>query len=165
MDTDAIRKSFLPSSIRLLLVGESPPIGGKFFYVDSHMTSYTATAFERALEREFSFDGPATFLEYFKASECFLDDICHYPIDGFDRKKREQALAECVPNFVSRLKSYKPEAIAVVLRKIEPHVRIATILAKLNPELYVLPFPGHGHQGKYISEMEKIVRKHAGKAT
>jgi phenylpyruvate tautomerase PptA (4-oxalocrotonate tautomerase family) len=88
--------------------------------------------------------------------------VSHLPIDKLDAGKREQALAESVSDLVSRLKLYRPEAIAIVLKKVEPHVRIAVVQADIEPKLYVLPFPGHGHQGKYIEQLETIVKKHAG---
>ena len=68
-------------------------------------------------------------------------------------------------DLIARLKLYRPEAIAIVLKKVEPHVRIAVVQADIKPKLYVLPFPGHGHQEKYIAELETIVRKHAGNAS
>ena len=48
MDTEKIRISYKPENIKLLLVGESPPASGEFFYVKSLMTVYTSRAFERA---------------------------------------------------------------------------------------------------------------------
>ena len=164
MDTEDIRNSFRPKKIRLLLIGESPPSGGKFFYVHSPMTSYTARAFEKAHKRDFSSQDQTEFLEYFKTCGCYLDDVCHFPIDGFDDEKRKQALAENVPALTARLKDFRPEAIAIVLKKVETHVRVAIVLAEIKPEVFVLPFPGHGHQGKYIDLLEKIVKEHAASA-
>lgn len=166
MDTEAIRSSFRPKAIRLLLIGESPPASGQFFYVKSQMTTYAASAFEKAHNRKFSNKDQTQFLEHFKACGCYLDDVSHLPIDKLDAEKREQALAERVSDLVSRLKLYRPEAIAIVLKKkVEPHVRIAVVQADIEPKLYVLPFPGHGHQGKYIEQLETIVKKHAGNAS
>ncbi len=105
MDTEAIRNSFRPKTIRLLLLGESPPASGNFFYVNSHMTSYTASAFEKAHSRNFSNQDETQFLEHFKACGCYLDDVCHFPIDKLDAEEREQALAENVPDLVSRLRT------------------------------------------------------------
>ena len=48
MDTEAIRQSFKPDKIRLMLIGESPPASGRFFYLKSAMTIYTSRAFEKA---------------------------------------------------------------------------------------------------------------------
>ena len=127
MDTETIRNSFRPRTIRLLLIGESPPANGQFFYVKSKMTSYTASAFEKAHNLKFSKKDQTQFLEHFKACGCYLDDVAHLPVDKFDASKREQVLAESVSELVVRLKLYRPEAIAIVLKKVEPHVRIAVV--------------------------------------
>ncbi len=144
-----------------MLIGESPPASGKFFYGRSHMTSYTARAFEEVHGLEFSAKDPADFLGHFKACGCYLDDVCHRPVDKLPNEEREQLLVESLPSLAERLRQYQPEAIAIVLRKIETHVRDATALAGITPKLYVLPFPGHGHQRKYIEKMVEIVREHA----
>jgi len=126
------------------------------------MTSYTARAFEKAHKQDFSSQDQTKFLEYFKTCGCYLDDVCHFPIDGFDDEKRAQTLAENVPALTSRLKDFRPEAIAIVLKKIETHVRVAIVQAEIKPKVFVLPFPGYGYQGKYIDLMEKIVKRYAG---
>jgi hypothetical protein len=45
MDTEKVRMSYKPGNIKMLLVGESPPASGDFFYVRSMMTVYTAKVF------------------------------------------------------------------------------------------------------------------------
>ena len=160
MNTESIRKEFLPDQVKLLLVGESPPTCGGFFYVKSNMTAFTARAFEIAHNRPVTGDDQQAFLEYFKRCGCYLDDICHVPIDGFDPEVREHLLAKSVVGFAERLLDLRPAAVAVVLKKIETHTRIALAIAKLDLPVYVLPFPGHGHQNKYSEELSKIVQRH-----
>ena len=86
MDTEKIRISYKPENIKLLLVGESPPAGGEFFYVKSLMTVYTSRAFEGVFNQSFT-------------------NVAAYPI-------------------------------------------------------YTLPFPGNGHQNKFIQEFSNILEKH-----
>lgn len=165
MNTENIRESFRPNTIRLLLIGESPPAGGTFFYENSHFTSYTASAFAAAQQRRFSNDNQIHFLEHFKACHCYLDDVCHRKVDKLDREEREWLLARSVPNLASRLKNYQPEAIAIFVKRVEPHVRIAVVLADISPKLYTVPFPGYGHQARYIEAMQPIIKHHAGNIT
>ena len=47
MDIEALRRSYRPHKVHMLLVGESAPVSGKFFYHKSAMTSFTARAFEK----------------------------------------------------------------------------------------------------------------------
>jgi hypothetical protein len=79
MHTELIRQSYRPNQIRLLLVGESPPASKKFFYGESAMTKYTAQAFKKA--HGVSFRDDKEFLQYFKRCGCYLDDLCHEPVN------------------------------------------------------------------------------------
>jgi hypothetical protein len=63
---EALRLRYKPARVRWLLIGESPPANGTFFYkADSNLSRYTQQAFSTALEREFA-DGKE-FLDFFKA--------------------------------------------------------------------------------------------------
>lgn len=146
--------------VSVLLVGESPPASGKFFYVRSPMTGFTVEAFKKAHGSCVPSKDQEEFLRYFKGCGCFLDDICHFPVDKLPKDIRERRLAEAVSEFAKRLARMRPDAIAVVLKKIEPHARIAAAQAKLDVPIYVLPFAGHGHQGKYVKALAKVIRKH-----
>jgi len=117
MHTELIRNKYLPSKIKLLLVGESPPYNGKFFYVKSAMTTFTSRPFERVFNLEFS--GEQEFLKYFMASGCFLDDLCHEPIDQLPAYERELKLKKCIPDFTNRLLTWQPKIVCIILRKIE----------------------------------------------
>ncbi|TGU72116.1 hypothetical protein E4633_07285 [Geomonas terrae] len=67
--TEEIRKAYLPSNVKILLVAESPPSNGDFFYVKSEMTRYTMVAFEKASGLKFK--SIRHFLEYFKDCGCY----------------------------------------------------------------------------------------------
>ena len=58
-----VRREFRPKKVKLLLVGESPPVSGKFFYLGSVMTQHTATAFTKAYGVQFG--SQEEFLTYF----------------------------------------------------------------------------------------------------
>ncbi len=160
MNTDALREQFRPNRVRLLFVGESPPASGKFFYDKGPMTRFTAKAFEAAHGLTFSATDQNEFLTYFKKCGCFLDDISHSPIDGLAVEERTRRLAESVAGFARRIAALKPKAIVVTLKKIEPHVRIAAAQAGLEVPIHVVPFPGHGHQTKYVERLAEIVPKY-----
>lgn len=159
-DLEAIRAKFRPRVISLLFVGESPPAGGKFFYVESPMTAFTAKAFKEAHGSRVVPDDQQAFLSYFMSCGCYLDDICHQPIDKLTDGKRKRMLEVSVVDFASRLSELKPSVIAVVVKKIEKYARSAVEQAGLKVPVYVLPFPGHGHQNKYMSDLREILIKH-----
>ena len=75
MATEELRQRFRPAQVRLLLIGESPPVGGSFFYMgNSNLYRHTAEAFSLAYSRSFS--SPQEFLDFFRGLGCYLDDLC-----------------------------------------------------------------------------------------
>lgn len=158
MDTESIRQSYRPSKVRLLLVGESPPASGKFFYVKSSMTTYTAQAFQKAHGTRFLDN--REFLEYFKAYGCYLDDLSHTPVDNLPKGQREEGLNACIGGLAQRIQEMNPDVLVIALKKIEHYVREAVYRSGREPEVFVLPFAGNGHQGKYINELCEIICMH-----
>ncbi len=161
METEEIRQHYMPDKIRLLLIGESPPAKGKFFYVKSAMTTYTSNAFEKSFG--VTFHNNEGFLDYFMRCGCFLDDLSHSPVDDLPRNEREKALRRCIEPLSERIRQVDPSVIVIVivivLKKIERFVREAILKSGCNPEIYVLPFPGNCHQKKYIEQLSGIISK------
>ena len=158
MDTEKIRISYKPENIKLLLVGESPPASGEFFYVKSLMTVYTSRAFEGVFNQ--SFTNVAAFLKFFQGKECYLEDLTATPVNKMSIKNRESTLEQGIIQLSAKLKDYKPEVIVIVLKKIDRYVKKATKIAGLSCPIYTLPFPGNGHQNKFIQEFSNILEKH-----
>lgn len=122
------------------------------------MTTFTSRAFEQAFETQF--DSVQEFLSYFKSKGCFLEDLSHDPVDNLDRKERERVLEQSVDTLSLRLSDARPEVIVIVLKKISGLVREAVTKAGLQVLIYELPFPGSGHQNRYIKPLAEILRKH-----
>ena len=158
MDVEKLRKSYKPDTIDILIVGESAPAGGTFFYDRSNMTIYTKRAFEQAFEKTFLDE--KEFLNFFKNQNCYLDDICLVPIDNMANNQREQMLQDSVIDFSNRLKEYKPKVIIVALRKIIPYATEAIALSGIEAKYYQIPFAGNGHQNNYIDELKVILIEH-----
>jgi len=160
MDIEKIRQSYRPLKVRILFIGESPPASGRFFYVSSNMTNHTRKAFEMACGT--TFKDEADFLGYFKKSGCYLDDLSHLPVNKLEHKERRQILQGCVPLLGQRIVEMDPEVIVVVLKRLERYVREAINQSGRQFELHVLPFPGVGHQNRYIDGLRGILKKHLG---
>jgi hypothetical protein len=155
MDTELIRQSYRPSDIRLLLVGESPPVSKKFFYLKSAMTKHTEQAFKNAHGASFRDD--AEFLYYFKLCGCFLDDLCHDPVDDLRKAHREERLKASIDGLAQRIREMNPSVVAIAPKKIERYVQEAVHRSGLQPEVFVLPFAGNGHQTKYVDKLAEIL--------
>ena len=158
MNTEEIRKSYCPQRIRLLLVGESPPASGRFFYIRSAVTTYTARAFEAAHATTFA--DSEEFLHYFKACGCYLDDLSPTPVDNLGNAERESTLWASIDGLAERIHDLNPSVVAIALRKIENHVREAVRRSGRQPLIEVLPFAGNGHQRKYISKLCELITCH-----
>ena len=158
MDAESLRESYRPDSVRVLLVGESAPAHGAFFYRESAMTTITARACEDALGVRF--DSTEDFLRFFRDQGCYLEDLSPTPVDNLGRRERERALRESVPHLADRIRSLQPDVIVVVLQKIEKHVMKSIGLSGLVLPTYVLPFPGQGYQRVYREGLAVILRAH-----
>lgn len=148
----------MPSNVRVLLVAESPPDSGKFFYVDSRMTKFTLRAFEKAYGLKFN--GSADFLEYFKDCGCYLDDLTEKPVNKLQDAIREQLIISGVDALAERIRQMQPKVVVTVLRKIKRHVDLAIEKSGVTTKNFVTPFPGNGHQNKYIDALADILTQH-----
>ena len=158
MEIEKLRASYKPTDVKILIVGESPPVGGTFFYDRSKMTIYTKKAFENAFNK--SFVDEKEFLDFFKSQNCYLDDICLTPVNNMEKQQREQMLQNSIADFSKRLKSYQPDVIIVALKKIAMYTQQAIELSGVKSKYYQIPFAGNGWQNKYIEELEKILKHH-----
>ena len=156
-DREKVRLQYRPETVSVLFVGESPPVSGRFFYFGSGIVfSSTQRAFSNAWTC--SFETPDRFLRSFADAGCFLEDLSHSPVDGLPPHERERALEECVKSFAQRLRSISPKFVVVFLKKIAPLVERAAALAGFpHEQIHVLPFPGNGHQNKYVSALTALL--------
>ena len=157
--TESLRRSYRPEQVRLLLVGESPPASGRFFYrANSSLYRATREAFARVYERDWSTD--SEFLEFFQSLGCYLDDLCLEPIDKHDDLDREEKRKLAVPSLAARIKSYDPERIASVMYEIHGHVCRAASLAGMERAVAAsLPFPMGRNVHPYRDELEGLLRR------
>ncbi|KJS29363.1 MAG: hypothetical protein VR64_21340 [Desulfatitalea sp. BRH_c12] len=152
------RMQYRPSILRILFVGESAPAKGSFFYDGGcNFTRHTRSAFEIVRGRSFASDGE--FLSVFRDRGCWLDDISHTPIDLLNRRERKEAIQKSIPNFAGRLTEASPEVVIVMLRRIKEQVSAAVQASGIQARIEYLPFPGFGHQRKFIELLVPVLRE------
>ncbi len=135
-------------------MGESAPVSGDFFYEgDTMMLRNT----KQAVEQAFGTDG--NFLKRFKSYGWYLDDLVLVPINKLSRSERKAKWRESQGDLTARIAEYQPEAIVSMLRCIDSTVNAAADAAGSRVPRYVVPFPGMGHQRRFLSEMAKILPK------
>src|SRR5580658_8042107 len=145
---EKLRKSFHPDCVTTLFVGESAPASGRFFY------SGNSSLF-RAMKR--AFGDRETFLEDFKRSGFYLDDLVLTPINKIERRERSRRRQEAVPELAKRLVKYKPKAVVVVMRAILPKVRQAMEIAGMSYEPFCVPHPAFGNWPRFSNAMKEII--------
>lgn len=145
---EELRRSFRPRRITTLFVGESAPQSGKFFYSGNSSLFY---AMQRA------FGGKTTFLEDFKRSGFYLDDLAHVPVNKLESRERSLLRWKSVSSLANRLRDYKPQAIVIVMRAIKPMVLEAIRSAGLPYEPYCTPHPAFGNWTRFHTAMTEII--------
>jgi hypothetical protein len=154
---ETVRTRFKPEPIRVLFVGESPPAGGAFFYYEnSNLYRYTKEAFAAVFNRQF--EPGEEFLVFFAGLGCYLIDLCAVPVNHFDKGEREFQRTAGITSLSARLRTTSPQAIVVVMKAIEQHIRQAADQAGLGRiPVFALPFPARGNQRKYVEGLVKTL--------
>jgi hypothetical protein len=155
-DIEECRRVHLPKRVRLLLVGESPPANGKFFYFGGAMATITASAFEDAYDVRFG--STEEFFVFFRERGCYLDDLSAVPVNTMSARDRRAALKAAVPDLSRRIAASRPDAVVAILRRIGPLVREAVKGTGCDLDVRVLPFPGMGYQTVFRRGLSEIIR-------
>lgn len=145
---EELRKSFRPHRIATLFVGESAPQSGRFFYSGNSSLFY---AMQRA------FGSKATFLEEFKRSGFYLDDLVPVPVNKMENRERSALRWKSVSSLADRLRDYKPQVVVTVMRAIKPMVLEAVRKADLACALYCTPHPAFGNWTRFHTAMNEII--------
>jgi hypothetical protein len=156
---ESIRKNYLPNTVRVLFVGESRPANGHFFYLaDSPLVQYTRNAFSQVCPE--TPEQVDAFLYYFKMCGCYLDDLCHAPVNQLPNQERNARRTAGVHGLADRIRRYQPLAIITIMRAVLPYLEQALEMANLSVlPYYALPFPGQGHQMQYIEQLTGILQQ------
>jgi hypothetical protein len=154
---ERLRREYRPEVVRVLFVGESPPVGGTFFYKgDSNLARHTREAFTVAFNM--ACDNAESFLRFFKDMGCYLDDLCLVPVNRLDDEERDSTRIAGIEDLAQRIRSLSPHAVVAVMRGIAPHVGKATRLAGLEGiPFHSLPFPTMGNQVRYMSGLVDLL--------
>jgi hypothetical protein len=147
LQIERLRESHHPGAIQTLFVGESRPANGKFFY-DSELRPI-ARWFEDALE----LPGDGHFSHALQKREAVSgrlgSDADQSQWKGRSRPASPRGRA-CLRERIAR---YAPILVVAIMNGIAPFVREA---AEGIARVEVVPFPGNGHQRKFVSEMRKL---------
>jgi len=157
-DREKLRRVFRLARVQLLFVGEAPPASGRFFYARN-------SGLYRAMRDAFRSIDPViddeNFLTVFKASGCYLIDLCPEPVDDLDSKLREPARQGAEKLLTREIAQLQPVMIAPMLRSIGAHVLRSAAHAGWQGEIIHLPYPGrwYRHRNAFIEALAPTLRQ------
>ena len=164
------RRKYRPRKIRLLLIAESPPSSGGFFYFPTtigkdHLFRETMKALDLWPENEPLRRGvdKRSMLRRFQSLGLYLLDTCDFPVDKMRPRDRREAVLEQIPRLVNDVIEANPLRILVVKSSIFNPVAIALRESGLWSRILntgPVPFPSHGNQRIYRSMLRRALTRH-----
>ncbi len=163
------RRKYRPHRVRLLLIAESPPSSGGFFYFPTtigkdHLFRETMKALEfwpndqpmrRGVDKR-------SMLRRFQTMGFYLLDTCVSPVDKMRPGDRRKTVLTQTPRLIKDVISANPSHIFVVKSSIFSPVSQALKESGFLPRLLnvrPVPFPSLGNQRLYRSMLRRAVRK------
>ena len=163
------RRKYRPRNIRLLLIAESPPSSGGFFYFPmtigkDHLFRETMKALDLWPRNEPMRKGvdKRPMLLRFQSMGLYLLDTCDFPVDKLRPMKRRKAVLQQMPRLIDDVIEADPPHILVVKSTIFNPVVMALEESGLRSRILntgPVPFPSHGNQRVYRSSLRRALTK------
>src|SRR3989441_6618447 len=163
------RRKYRPRKVRLLLIAESPPSSGGFFYFPmtigkDHLFRETMKALKFWPEDEPMRRGvdKRSMLRRFQSMGLYLLDTCVFPVDKLRPSERGKAVLGQTPRLINDVIKANPLNIFIVKSSIFNPVSIALREASLMTRVLntkPVPFPSHGNQRIYRSMLRRAISK------
>jgi len=152
-----LERRYRPANLRLLFIGEAPPVSGKFFYRRD-------SGLYRAIRDSFCAIDPSmtdsNFLDAFKSAGCYLIDASPHPVDQLDPPSRRAACLASEAWLSRTIQTLRPPAIVTVVRSIRQNVERAASSAGWNGRLIDLPYPGRWkhHRDVFVENLVLLLK-------
>lgn len=160
-DDELLRSRFRPMSVTVLLVGESAPAGGTFFYnADSKLFHATREAFVEAY-------GPMpsghAFLDEFRNRGAWLVDLAPRPVNRQRGRPRQAVVEAGLEQLAGIIVAERPRLVIAVKSTLENTVRAAAARAGVEANsVHILPFPLYQWRGPYIRGLAQLLTRREG---
>jgi hypothetical protein len=158
-DYIALRRRYQPESVRLIIVAESPPASGRYFYDPTGAPSEPLFA---ALMRHLGLS-PSTKeegLREFQRAGWLLVDATYQPVDALKGVKRDAVIIRDYPLLRDDLANFGRSTPLVLLkvnvRKILEPKRTAEGFNVLNRDRAIY-FPSHGRQPDFAQQFAAVL--------
>jgi hypothetical protein len=149
---------YRPSDVVVLLVGESPPAGGTYFYqADSHLFYATREAFQLAQGQK---PEGSAFLDDFRDQGFWLYDLSQRPVNRSLGRPRRDAVDAGVAALAELISKLDPDHVIGVKTSLEGPIKAAAALAKFPANrLLILPFPLYQWRMEYVDGLSRFLRE------
>jgi hypothetical protein len=161
------RNKYRPDKISCLVIGESPPSSGGYFYLEKtigkdHLFRETMRALEfwpngRRMGKGYD---KRPMLSQFRSRGFFLIDTCELPVDKLQPKQRRIATVQGASTLPKRVRELDPRRILIVKKTVFNPVKQVLSDAGFGERILntrPLPFPSHGNQRKFRLMMRRLV--------
>jgi hypothetical protein len=155
---DSLRRQYRPDHMRILFVGEAPPVSGRFFYQgDSGLYRAVRDTFIAAFP-SFPKD---EFLKAFRALGCYLVDLCDEPVDHMPRSTRTSICCTGEARLARTIRALRPMVVVTLVRSICANVKRAQIMAAWSGLHLELPYPGRWkhHRVEFQRQLVPVLLK------
>ena len=166
---DKARREYRPSRIRLLMIAESPPSSGGFFYFPQaigkdHLFRETMKSIGLWPQTAGMHRGinKVPMLRGFQSMGFYLIDSSTDPVDKMPNRARRDAIKHQLPRLVEDVKRADPSNIVIVKSSIYGPVKSALEEAGFGSRVLndqPIPFPSHGNQKEYRTIMSRLLTK------
>jgi hypothetical protein len=135
---ERLRQLYKPDRIRVLLVGESRPSSGRFFYFGEGPL-FEAT--RDALKVFGAPRAPVRFLSWFWCQGFYLHDLCTEPVDGSASDEWARLAHEGERRLASLFGNKRIPLCISSPKQVSVFVEAAILKSKSSPNWTALPFP------------------------
>src|SRR5215469_17168793 len=154
---ESLRRQYRPEWVRVLFVGEAPPVSGRFFY---QRDSGLYRAFRDTFIAAFPALAKDEFLEAFRGLGCYLVDLCGQPVDHLPRGKRITICRAGEVRLARTIRTLRPMVIIALVRSIRASVTRAQMRAGWSGMHLELPYPGRWkhHRVDFQRQLEPVLK-------
>jgi hypothetical protein len=161
----SMRRKFEPATVTLVIVAESPPVGGKYLYDPAGKVSeplFDALIKQLGIQPKTKIDG----LREFQSRGWVLVDATYEPVNAPDKTDKDLVIARDYQELCGDLK----RLLAGHWREIPLILIKSNVCRMLEPKLNedgfkvlnkgrIVPFPSHGHQPVFDRRFREIVQQ------
>ena len=155
---ESLRRRYRPDRVRILFVGEAPPVSGRFFY-------HGDSGLYRAVRDTFIVAFPSLpkieFLDAFRAFGGYLVDLCGQPVDHMPLSTRTSICCAGEVRLARTIRALRPMVIVTLVSSIRASVKRAQIVAGWSGLHLELPYPGRWkhHRVEFQRQLVPVLLK------